>query len=349
MKKRNSGIDILKIIAMFMILFIHLLGEGGIISTLQHIGGSKYYVVSAIVVAFYCHVNCYGLISGYLGVQKQSNYLKIFLLWSQVIFYSLGGTLLLFLIGYTDITTEIWKKTLFPISSGTYWYMTAYFGMLIFIPLMNPILKKMTATQLMRVCLVSFFLFSFFPTILSDSNKFLGVNQGLSTIWLINLYLIGALLYKIDLHKIKNVILCVIYFSSIFVTVLMKQVFKADYWLMYSSPTILLSAISVFILFSRIQIPSNTTKKVLAVISSLTLGVYLLHFQPMAYELFLKNKLTYLVEYPFVYFIISLLGISILVFSMSLLIDYLRLKFFERIQVRRFWERLLKRTFDVEE
>ena len=63
--KRNYGIDALRIVSMFMIVILHTLGHGGILSSVSIFSGK------------YCAVNCYALISGYVGINSKYRYSKI--------------------------------------------------------------------------------------------------------------------------------------------------------------------------------------------------------------------------------------------------------------------------------
>ena len=76
-KKRNWGIDALRIIAMLMIVTWHILWHGGILESAQ-VSSAQYYIAWYIAMLTFGAVNCYGLISGYVGVQskfKVSNFI----------------------------------------------------------------------------------------------------------------------------------------------------------------------------------------------------------------------------------------------------------------------------------
>ena len=93
MQERNYGIDFLRIISMFMIVILHILGNGGILASVQT-GSVKYHLTWFMEIASYCAVNCYALISGYVGIYSKHKLSNIFYLWIQVIFYTLSITLL---------------------------------------------------------------------------------------------------------------------------------------------------------------------------------------------------------------------------------------------------------------
>ena len=75
MKRRNYGIDLLRIVAMYMIVLYHCLLLGGVITKATQIGiGSINYDISWLLDTLcYCAVNCYALISGYVGVKSKFN------------------------------------------------------------------------------------------------------------------------------------------------------------------------------------------------------------------------------------------------------------------------------------
>ena len=90
MKRRNYGIDLLRIVAMYMIVLYHCLLLGGVINKATQIGiGSINYDISWLLDTLcYCAVNCYALISGYVGVKSKFKLQNIIKLWFQVLFYS---------------------------------------------------------------------------------------------------------------------------------------------------------------------------------------------------------------------------------------------------------------------
>ena len=68
-REHHYGLDLLRIISMFMIVITHVLGKGGLRSSVAGVGESdSYFVVTWVIqVLVYGAVNCYALISGYVG------------------------------------------------------------------------------------------------------------------------------------------------------------------------------------------------------------------------------------------------------------------------------------------
>ena len=86
-KKRNYGIDLLRMLSMFMIVNLHVLGQGG--AMVRIVGDEAgYYAAWFLETCAYCAVDCYGLISGYVGVNGKFRPARLLELWLQVFFYS---------------------------------------------------------------------------------------------------------------------------------------------------------------------------------------------------------------------------------------------------------------------
>lgn len=69
--KRNYGIDMLRLVAMFFVVICHVLGHGGV---MKNATGYNYSVSSLLQIVAYCAVNCYAIISGYVGYKEEDNY-----------------------------------------------------------------------------------------------------------------------------------------------------------------------------------------------------------------------------------------------------------------------------------
>ena len=71
MKQRNVGIDVLRVVSMFLIIMGHILMQGGVLSAYLNEGIQVgYYFFNTIYVLAYCGVKCFALVSGYVGWQN---------------------------------------------------------------------------------------------------------------------------------------------------------------------------------------------------------------------------------------------------------------------------------------
>lgn len=330
MKTYNKGIELLRIIAMFMILTVHITGAGGIIKVAESYGGVKYAIVSIIVVAFYCHVNCYALISGYVGLNSTFKFSKLINIWIQILFYSLGITLIA-LIFSDKITNEILLKSAMPIYNGIYWYMTAYFILLLVTPFINPTIRNMELKKLIRLVVTLLIFFSIIPTILGDFTTYIPINEGYSFLWIFILYIVGATLSRVDISRFKKpLLLIVVYVLLVMITAILKLTL-GNSWLTYNSPTVFLSAVCLFLLFINLDL--DRYKINFRLIGSLTLGVYLIHTQIYVYEHLLLEQFSFIGEFPFYIMILAIFFFSLLIYIILLCIDYIRVKLFNILKL----------------
>lgn len=88
--ERNHGIELLRIFAMLLAAVLHILKKGGVITASEG-NLAAYSTVWLLEAAAYCAVNCYALISGYVGYSDRPKPLRLarcIELWLQVVFYS---------------------------------------------------------------------------------------------------------------------------------------------------------------------------------------------------------------------------------------------------------------------
>lgn len=119
--ERNYGIDALRLVAMFLVVNLHVLGHGGI---LQKVTGVQYATAYLLEIASYCAVNCYAIISGYVGYREQKitlHYAKYLKFWIPVAFYNVAITLIMFAIGVGNVSEMELVASIFPVTMARYW------------------------------------------------------------------------------------------------------------------------------------------------------------------------------------------------------------------------------------
>ena len=107
---RQAGVELLRVVALVMIITHHSLVHSGILKAV-HSPELSYYALWGLNTFCFVAVNCFVLISGYFLVTASFRWKKLLLLWTQVLFYSL-------LIFSSFICAETVRRpfaTLFPI------------------------------------------------------------------------------------------------------------------------------------------------------------------------------------------------------------------------------------------
>lgn len=89
----NMGIDLLRILCMILIPFLHIMVHGGILNACPQFS-MQYNVAWFFMALAYCAVDCYALISGYVGYHSKYKYSNIIYLCVEVVFYTVLITVL---------------------------------------------------------------------------------------------------------------------------------------------------------------------------------------------------------------------------------------------------------------
>ena len=323
-KTRYIGIECCRIIAMLMICNLHVLGIGGV---LDKVGNQKdiYYFLANILEAFsYPAVNIFILISGYVGIYSQFSYKKMSKFWLQIIFYTISITLTFAVFSKLSVTPTEWFYALTPISNGQYWYMSCYFGLMLIAPLLNQAILTMKKELLLPIITGGFIYFSIIPTIFKQDS--LGIWRGYSVLWMILLYIVGAIIRKFKYES---------YFQSwkvIFGILLLTSLtfvlyfFNYEQWRSYSSPTVTFQGILIFLLCLSIKNIPPSLEKIVLLLSPLTLGVYLFHVHPLIFRRIIPTIHTLVEEQEFSMFVIIILVMTLVLFFSGAIIEYFRNK-----------------------
>jgi hypothetical protein len=292
-------------------------------------------------------VDCYGLISGIVGYKKYK-FSNLIYIWINTSFYSFVFSLYLYFVNRIHF-----KKimiSLLPILIRYHWYINAYFILYLFIPFLNYGINNLNKKHYRNIIIFYILFFSLYyiiGIILKVPYNFHFLNDGYSAQWLIILYIIGGYLGKyIIINKnnvtIKiNIICLLIYlFSSFlsselyfFLIKINSQIKKKSFLINYISPTILLEALSLVIMFSKFSINYNFLIKFISFFTPLTLNITFIHSNLFALKIitfkWMKN-----INKNIICIVIYQLGITIYIFCG--LIDYLRSILFRLIKLKRF-------------
>ena len=342
----NYGIDLLKIVAMFLVLLLHILGHGGILGKLMSTPPellSKYGMAWLIEIIAYCSVNCFALTTGYNYYGKKPHWSNLINLLFQIIFYSSVITIIFLLFG-EKITYNIWLKTFLPVL-GTYnWYITSYAGMFVFIPMMNKFLDTTNMKDLKIFLFILFIWFSILPTIFA-LDPFRLVN-GYSMLWLCILYLLGGTIKKYSLNKLLDGNRALIYFIIvILVSWLLKisidhinilidgKIVYGSRFIKYISPLIVGSSVFIFIYFANLNIKNNFIIKFIKLSIPTYFGIYIIHLHPIIWNKYIKNCAVSFVQSNCIVMIMKIFLTAILIYITLSFIDYLRLKLFDYLSV----------------
>lgn len=318
-KTRNYGVDLLRIIFMFMVCILHVLNQGGIVyiyakGTLQNNVFMLFETIS------YCAVDGYAFISGYMAKNKPRNNGKIVEMWTQAFFYSFVITIILTVfglnksMGMTDII-----KLAFPVTFNVFWYFTAYFILFLAIPFINKFIFDIDENVAKKAFVIIVVLFSVL-NILTDPFQ---LQDGCSITWIVLMYILGALARRIKLFENKTSLTLII-MLLICNIVPWVEVMLGGFGLLINniSPTVLFSGIILVVLFSRIKVKGNIISK----ISPLVFGVYLFQINPIIWEEYIKNAFLFVANRNIFVGVVNMLLLASIIFISGLIVEFIRSK-----------------------
>lgn len=345
---RIFGIDLLRIASMLGVVFLHVLGHGGILN-LKHstINFSTVWFWETLA---YPSVNCFVLVSGFVGYKDDNIYPKLKNLLSllfTVAFYSIGIFLVFTWLGMEPFGLKALAKTLLPTIYKKYWFFSIYFGLFLLSPLLNLLVQKSNSKQAFGYLCV-FLLLSVISTIYDTFS----MQDGYSLAWFIFIYLIGAIIKKYKLQELLSkkwwLIIALLsfvvtwgskialHFSGIsFLTKHSSLLVK------YVSPTVVFMAIALLCLFSKINCKPSLGK-IIAFFSASAFSVYLIHDNSIVRKHFISKLHTFIGNANFVLLSGHLVCCVCAIFLACIFIDKVRMLIFKAIKIDKLSEKLEK-------
>lgn len=339
-KKRDSNLDLLRIVSMFLIIFLHSIDHSGVLEQANvHGGGTYVYVYFAYALCQVC-VNCYVMLSGYYLVNSKFRIQKLIALWMEVVFYSVVLRMLFMVTGHHVFSGTSLLSCFVPVLTGRYWFITIYVGLYLIFPFLNKFVYALGRKEhaALNVCL--FFLFS---VMVSIYPSFAGMNSGggWGLAWFVVLYLLAAWLRLYYKPKCKPVIWIGAFLLIPFlmaagqfvgnwtgIGVLKRMVAN---WYRYDSVPVYLMTLALFVMFLNIQVKNTRVQKAVCAVAPLTLGVYLIHAHANVSP-WLWGTLNLPQYMGHAWFPLVQLGCVIAIFVICIAIDALRRKTIGRLE-----------------
>lgn len=260
-KVRQSNIELLRIVAMLMVLLLHATLETFGYARVSAITHAPMRWLALLTTASSCMVcvDVFVLITGWFGTTfKSTGLLRIV---GECTFVSLSMFLLMHLVGWSlpqhpiDYIKVIWS----------YWFVRAYVLLYLFTPVLNSFVQQCNEKQL-RQFLITFFAISIPLSFVSSD-----LSRGFSTISFLGLYLLGRYL-RLHLNTvvckrkkwqlllpylINTLLLSLVAWSSAFISPQFHNWF-IPFFTAYSNPFVIISACSLLLYFTRLQLKSKT-------------------------------------------------------------------------------------------
>lgn len=305
-KKRQANFELLRIIAMMMVIVLHYIVKGHVSQKLSV--DSSFTNHLWWLIQGFCNVavNVYVLISGYFLVESKWKVSKLITLICQVLFYSILAGILMFVVGKiasvasglgalyeqagmsTSFGLSYWLSVILPIEYEHYWFATAYIVMYILSPVLAIAVKQLSQKELGAIIIALLCFFSIPKSI----NPYLipTDSYGYDFGWFICLFLIAGYIRQYGIKLLNNKGRAIlVYVGSVLVTfvvcaitgALCRATGKLEYYMdmtyTYNYIFVLISSVALFCAWTFVSLPEGKFADVVCKVASYTFGVYLFH------------------------------------------------------------------------
>lgn len=336
--KRNSNLELFRIIVMISIIAHHYVVNSGLIE----LGGPIETNPFCLKSIFYCifgawgktGINCFVLITGFFMCKSHITKQKFLKLVIQVYFYKIIIYLIFLLSGYEPFSVKAFLKVILPFSQLDRNFTACFLVFYLCIPFLNVLINNMTRKQHEMLLLLTLFIYTFMGTFLVISFNYVT--------WFCILYFISSYinLYPLPIFGntkfwlittlISIVLSCFSVVGMLWIGNKLK-IFNPFYFVADSNKFFAVTtSISSFILFKNLKINNNTLINTTA---STCFGVLLIHANRESMRNWLWKDILHNVEiYDTQYYIIHAIVSVISIFIICVIIDIIRQMFFQLIK-----------------
>lgn len=334
-KVRDSSMELLRIIAMLMIVFHHFAAHGGFLWE-SSVTATRFWY-NFILMGGKIGSNVFIMISGYYLINSRADAVgleRTLKLIGQVFFYSAGLFVIAKLSGVPGLGLKPFIKACFPITFAEWWFVSAYFVLYLIHPFLNKLLHCLDRQLYRRLLLLLFVCWSVIPTFTGAAF------QGSHLLWFVSLYSLAGYIRLFGLnskHSAKHyfafflVCSALTYLSSAVFTILgSKWAFfepRVHYFYAQEKLPTFISSVCLFMIFTSLKLGYH---KWINVIASASFGVYLIHDNDFVRK-FLWVDLFNNLQYQYSLFLIPYsIMVVVAVYAACSCIDILRQNIIEK-------------------
>lgn len=269
-KTRNASFELLRIICMFMIVLYHLFIK------LDYSFVSTSALYSSMLFPLHVAVVCFVLISGYFGIRL--SFKKLLAFYMQVLFYNIVAYLVYSVIS-NEFTVKNFIISFLPLSHNQdLWFIRTYLYLMLLSPIVNKYLSSAPPRKFKTMLAILVFI-SVYLGIMSDDQS---LKEGKNIINFILIYFIGyGIRHKFicsDYSLKKNIVLLLVFNLTLLPIYYMgfghgvaSLIYRWGWG--YNSPLLIINAILLFVIFTKLTINANT----ISVVAKSVFPIYLIH------------------------------------------------------------------------
>lgn len=326
-----------------MVVVLHLNGYG--LNNAEYESFGAIGITSALGQSFcFVGVNIFVLISGYFLSRKDTElskknlfnqYKRLVPLWIQVEMYSIGIYLVLCTIPQSGVEfgyRQLIKQAL-PLMTNQYWFFTIYVLLILVSPFINHLTCRLERQAYRNMLIVLIVVFSLVPSLNIFGDSF-GTAYGFSLLWFVVLYLVGGYIRLFDIKYRRYRLWYFGFTLFIFICHLLLNVapkaiqgFLNIFSSTYTSIFVFAASVSLFLAFLKSTLKFKKTGKIIALVSSSSFAVYLIHEHGLFRDIFWERLvcLSNYSHYPGVCLLIMLISITG-IYVFSIFVELVRVK-----------------------
>ena len=284
-KAREANMELLRIVAMLMVITLHCVGRGLLLS--NPVISNVNLLLIQFLDSFSLTANSlFILLTGYYYIGKKFNLRKILSLWGKTLFYCI---LIFTIYSILNLKTNF-LNSFFPVFSGAYWFITSYIALYFIMPFLNIAINKFSQKQCKFLIIFLVILMGVIRIIFNPADLFNSTFMHMIVIYIIGAYIKKYV--KIEPNKqyfIKYVLVAIIFTVAITIlNVLVHIIPKTlDVWIIianilsyfrnFINIILVYMAILLFMKFKTINIKSNKLSKLILYISPSVFSIYIIH------------------------------------------------------------------------
>jgi len=320
-KEKQANIELLRIIAMLMIIMHHFCFHG--VFSYWNENSNIVQFVNDVIVSFASMggkvgVDIFVIITGYFMITSKFKLFHFLRTYLKMFIYSILCLSAAFIWGTHSVPSNVLKQSLFPFISNSYWFISNYLVLYLLVPYINTFIKTAEKSMLNSLLIITTLLWVILPTFVSVHYEFSIL------LFFIYLYFVGAAIrtgeygaFFTNRKAINILALASVIFWILFAVIKCAHHDTVNFWKMCHPAQInslftISIALFLFHLFKNLDIGHN---KIINSIAASVFGVYLFH-DNIIVRPFLWRKLLHVVTYmntPYLlpYMIVCTLGVFI--------------------------------------
>lgn len=337
-KQRQSGIELLKILAMIMIVISHItitLGVENAHYALNYV--YKYQNVSrniqSLMLAWFRTFGAQGNLiffvcsAWFLVESRKVNYKKNIRMLADVWVINISILIIFELGGWYEIFSQDVKGSIFPTIYATNWYITCYILFYLIHLMLNRIINSLTQKEFLTTNIISLFLY--FGIGYIHDGVFFVSNLILFIVVYFEIAYLKIYMKDFCVSKSKNVIMLIVGIGGTPIMILLTNFIglhsshfqdMLTYWGRNTSPFLLITAIAMFNLFKSQKFANNVVNN----IASLSLLIYIIH-ENLLLRTYVRPQIWIFIYEKFGYsnIVMWVLLQAISIFIIAIIISYL--------------------------